>query len=174
MITRRLFTGSVAATALGGAWARTAQAGSTAIKAATGEVVLTVDGKVSVTNAPGCVQFDMAMLEAMPKAVIETSTPWTAGKARFEGVLLTDILAITGARGTTIRASALNDYSVDLPVEDAARYKPIVAFRLNGQYMPVREKGPLWIMYPFDSDTDLRTETIYSRAVWQLHSLTVS
>jgi hypothetical protein len=39
--------------------------------------------------------------------------------------------------------------------------------------MPVRDKGPLFIIYPFDTDASLRSERYYSRAAWQLKSIEI-
>jgi hypothetical protein len=33
--------------------------------------------------------------------------------------------------------------------------------------MSLRDKGPLWIIYPYDSKSDFRTEVVYSRSIWQ-------
>jgi hypothetical protein len=40
--------------------------------------------------------------------------------------------------------------------------------------MAVRDKGPLFIMYPFDRRPDLRNAVYYSRCVWQLKALDIS
>ncbi|MEC8574513.1 MAG: oxidoreductase, partial [Pseudomonadota bacterium] len=40
--------------------------------------------------------------------------------------------------------------------------------------MSLRDKGPLWIVYPFDSDPAYQTEAIYSRSIWQLEEITVT
>jgi hypothetical protein len=37
----------------------------------------------------------------------------------------------------------------------------------------VREKGPLFMIYPFDSDAALRNPLYYSRSVWQLKTIDV-
>jgi hypothetical protein len=34
--------------------------------------------------------------------------------------------------------------------------------------MSVRDKGPLWLIYPYDSKAEYQSETIYSRSIWQL------
>ena len=39
--------------------------------------------------------------------------------------------------------------------------------------MPVRDKGPLFIIYPFDSSAELRSEPYYSRSAWQLRTIEV-
>ena len=83
------------------------------------------------------------------------------------------MLAAAGAKGTALRAVALNDYKVEIPVEDALRHKVLMATRLDGQPMPVRDKGPLFIIYPYDESADLRSERYYSRSAWQLRTLEV-
>ena len=39
--------------------------------------------------------------------------------------------------------------------------------------MSIRDKGPLWVVYPYDSSADYRTEVIYSRSIWQLDRIEV-
>jgi hypothetical protein len=34
--------------------------------------------------------------------------------------------------------------------------------------MSIREKGPLWLVYPYDLNKAYQSETIYSRSIWQL------
>lgn len=143
------------------------------LPAPTGEIILTIEGEIGKTNSAAGAQFDMAMLEAMPKASFKTSTPWIEGVSTFDGVPLAALLSIVEARGDTITAVALNDYAAPLPVADAEN-GAIVAYKLNGDYMSLRKKGPLWIIYPFDDKPELKTETVYARSVWQLRKMTLS
>jgi len=39
--------------------------------------------------------------------------------------------------------------------------------------MHVREKGPLWIVFPYDESSEFRTDYVYSQSVWQLSRLDV-
>ena len=39
--------------------------------------------------------------------------------------------------------------------------------------MPVSDKGPLFIVYPYDSDPALHSQKFYGRSVWQLSRLIV-
>ena len=50
---------------------------------------------------------------------------------------------------------------------------PIIAYEMNGKPMSRREKGPLWIVYPYDSAAKYRTELAHARSVWQLDRLDV-
>lgn len=139
-----------------------------------GEVILTVSGEISATNAEGAAEFDLAMLEALGTETIETTTIWTEGPQAFEGVSLKALAEAVGMEGATLRATAINDYAVEIPLTDAVEGGPIVAYRMNGAEMSVRDKGPLWIVYPYDASADYRTEVIYSRSIWQLDRIVVT
>lgn len=138
-----------------------------------GKVVLSIGGRVTRHNTPGRADFDMDMLAALPQHQLVTRTPWHAGVQNFTGPLLRDVLAQAGASGQKLVAVALNDYRCEIPVEDAARFPVIVARLNNGEPMRVRDKGPLFIVYPYDSDAQLRSDRYYSRSAWQLRSLQV-
>jgi hypothetical protein len=135
--------------------------------------LLTVSGKIGGAAVNGTVEFDRAALEAVGMVSFETSTPWFKDPVRFEGVPLAKLMDTVGATGDRIVAVALNDYSAELPMEDVRKYNPILALKRNGEYMPVRDKGPLFIVYPFDSNPDLKNQKYYSRSVWQIARLEV-
>lgn len=136
-----------------------------------GRVILTLSGLVERTNAPGKAEFDMDMLAALPQHSYTTQTPWYPQPRKFTGPLLRDVLAAAGTRGSKLLAVALNDYKVEIPAEDAQRRDVLMARLLDDKPMPVRDKGPLFIVYPFHTDEELRSERYYSRCAWQLKSL---
>jgi hypothetical protein len=138
-----------------------------------GPVVLTVSGRIGRPNAGSRAEFDMTMLEQLPQRSFVTHTPWYATPRKFTGPLLRDVMAACGANGSNLRAVALNDYHVDLPFDDATRYDVLLARLLDDKPMAVREKGPLFIIYPFDSSAELRNTVYYSRSAWQLKSIEV-
>ena len=139
-----------------------------------GKVVLTLTGKVASGNGPdGTAIFDMALLERLPRHSFTTKTPWYAKPRRFTGVLLRDLLGAVGSPPARLNATALNDYRVEIPLEDVARGHAMLAFQLDEQPMSVREKGPLVIIYPFDDKPELRSAVHYSRAIWQLRALDI-
>ena len=138
-----------------------------------GEVILTISGPIETTNVDGTAQFDLEMLEAMDATTFETTTIWTAGEHSFTGVSLAVLADRLGLEGETLRATAINDYAIDIPLSDAVEGGPIVAYRMDGDTMPVRDKGPLWIVYPYDANADYRTEVVYSRSIWQLDRIEV-
>ena len=144
-----------------------------ALEQPAGTVLLSISGRVRNPNAGARVDFDMAMLEALAQSSFTMRTPWFAQSRRFTGPLLRDVLAAAGAQGTKLRLIALNDYQVEMPFEDCQRHDVIVARLLDGQPMAVRDKGPLFVVYPFDAQPDLRSATYYSRSAWQLRAIDV-
>lgn len=142
------------------------------LSAPTGDVLLTISGEIAHTNAGDTAEIDYEMLAALPAQVIVTSTPWTEGETEFTGAALSDVLDMVGARGTMLHAVALNNYLVEIPVSDAEEVAPIIAYLQNGNRMPVRNKGPLWVVYDFD-DLPGDDELYFVRAIWQLSRIEV-
>lgn len=118
-------------------------------------------------------ELSLDMLDAMEQVEFSTTTIWTEGVVRFSGVPVMHLLESLKAEGTTLRMSALNDYAVEMPTAELENDAPIIATRMNGQTMPVREKGPYWVVYPFDSSAEYRTEGKYAQSIWQLKTLAV-
>ena len=132
-------------------------------------VILSVSGSIGGGAEPKPAKtFDLATLEAMPQHSFTTKTPWYSGPETFSGVLMRDIMQQVGASGSQLLVVALNDYTSEIPLDDFKRYDVILAFKRDGVYMPVSDKGPLFIVYPYDSDPALRTEKFYSRSAWQV------
>ena len=139
--------------------------GGTAVMADEGHAltVVTTDGDSHVLY--------LDELDAMDQVEFATTTIWTDGEVVFTGVSVSNLLQALEAAGNVLRMSALNDYAVEMPVSELEDHAPIIATRMNGRTMSIRDKGPYWIVFPFDSDPEYRTETNYSRSVWQLESL---
>ena len=143
------------------------------VHADVGKVLLTVSGNIRNGNAAGIAAFDESALKTLPRHVIETTTVVTDGVRRFEGFLMRDLLAMVGAQGRTVTASALNDYVIDIPIEDFRRFDVLVATHMDGVRLQPRDKGPFWIVYPRDEHDELRDIRYDYRWVWQLMRLDV-
>lgn len=133
-----------------------------------GDVVLTVSGVPGMAHMGDVLQFDRESLAELGVVTVETSTIWTDGIQVFEGVPLVNLTTMLDLEDGTLRATAINDYAIEIPVEDAVEGGPIIAMLMNGEEMSIRDKGPLWVIYPYDSSPDYRTEVVYSRSIWQL------
>ncbi len=150
-----------------------ARMGRAAAAALTGKPILTVSGRISIVNNGNVAEFDRDMLEALGTVGFETMTPWYDKPVRFDGVPMERLMQAVGATGDSVTAVALDDYSTDIPISDFHAYGVILALKRNGVYMPVRDKGPLFIVYPYDSKPELRHQRFYSRSAWQVSKLIV-
>ena len=135
-----------------------------------GAVILTIDGATGDGKAH---TFTLDDLKKLPAAGFKTKTPWHDGPQQFDGVLMSDLMHAVGAKGKVLHVRALDDYKSDVPVADFDKYKPIMAYLQNGKPMSVRDKGPLFVVYPYDSDAALRNETFYTRSPWQVAAITI-
>ena len=144
-----------------------------ALPAPTGKILLTVSGKIATRNNADVAGFDRDMLEALGVEGFNTVTPWYGAPVKFEGVALDRLMKVVGASGDTITAFALNDYTTDIPIDDFAHYNVILALKRDGEYMPVKDKGPLFIVYPYDSAPELKAQKYYSRSAWQVNRIVV-
>jgi hypothetical protein len=135
--------------------------------------ILEITGSIGATNKDGAAVFDREMLESLGLETITTTTPWHKGPVTFEGVSMAKVMKTIEAKGKTVKALALNDYETQIPMEDFSKFNVILALKRDGEYMPVRDKGPLFIVYPYDSNPDLKSQTYYGRSAWQLKKLEI-
>jgi hypothetical protein len=139
-----------------------------------GDPVLTISGKITVHNVGQSAAFDMPALEGLGLTGFTTTTPWTK-KTDFQGVLLSTLLRRVGAHDDTTAISyALNDYVVEIPLKGMSADGPLVATRMNGQFMPVKQFGPLFVIYNFDKHSEWLNNAMYARCIWQLQRMTMA
>ena len=137
-------------------------------------IVLTIDVQETDGNAATVTQLTRDDLRALPPVTFETNTNWTKGTHRFTGVALRALLDQWGVADGEIELMAINGYSVVLPVDDPTNDGAILAYLMDGEPMSARDKGPLWMVYNYDSDRQYRTETVFSRSIWQLDRIIIS
>jgi len=140
----------------------------------TGPVILEISGKISHTNSGEKLILDREQLIALGMATLTVTTPWTDGIVTFTGPKLIDVLKLAGAKGNNLSTFAINDYEVKIPVSDARKFPVILALNKNGQPLNIRDRGPVWIIYPWGDNASLRTDIYYSRSVWQLKLVIVN
>ena len=143
------------------------------LKAPTGAVILSVSGAIEQTNQEGVAEFDRDMLTELDWTTIESYTTWTEGPKKFTGVPLATLLDAVGANGTELVATALNDYSVKIPVADAEEHDVLLALEMDGEQMRIRDKGPIWVIYP-QSEAEAAEPEFDEKMIWQLKSLEIT
>ncbi|MGU3413951.1 molybdopterin-dependent oxidoreductase [Enterobacteriaceae bacterium C23F] len=138
-----------------------------------GKVLLTMSGNIENTNEGDKAVFDLESLEKLGLVSFQTTSPWYDGRTTFTGISLQKLMDYVGAKGSVVKVTALNDYTTDIPLNDFKKYNVILALKINGEYMRVRDKGPLFVVYPYDSLPELNNQIYYSRSAWQVSKMKI-
>ena len=142
------------------------------IGAPTGEVVLTVTGDIGTANKGDRLELDLASLEKMRRVRLEAAEPFLKRRVMFEGVLLSDLLAVAEvpASATKVSLTALDDYKVDFKLEDVRSSQMLLATKADGKHMPVDRSGPIRIVFP-DASSLGRNPDLW---IWSVSSMRVA
>lgn len=123
-----------------------------------------------------------ADLLALPQHSYATSTLWTSAVPVFAGPTLHALLLGQGvdldpsgteSAETILRLTALNGYHVDMPLAEVTPDAPLLAMTRDGVALTARDKGPVWVVHPYNADRRWRSEIVYARAIWQLTEIVV-
>ncbi|MBQ1202458.1 MAG: oxidoreductase [Loktanella sp.] len=120
------------------------------------------------------VSFTYEELLALPQTEFRTSTIWTSGVDTYTGPSLAAVLDAAEMPQDDLRIFAINDYNVDFPADRIVGDTPILTIQVNGAPFSIREKGPIWLLFPFDDDHRFRTEDNFALSVWQLNQIDVA
>jgi hypothetical protein len=142
------------------------------IGAPKGEVVLTVSGAIGARNKGRTLELDLASLEQMRRVRLEAAEPFLKRRVMFEGVLLSDLLAVAEVPDTasTVSLTALDDYKVDFKLADVRSSQMLLATKADGKHMPVDRAGPIRIVFP-DSSGLGRNPDLW---IWSVASMKVA
>jgi hypothetical protein len=142
------------------------------ISAPQGEVVLTVTGDIGTANKGKKLELDLASLEQMRRVRVEAAEPFLKRRVMFEGVLLSDLLAVAGvpSSASTVSMTALDDYKVDFKLDDVRSSQMLLATKADGKHMPVDRSGPIRIVFP-DSSSLGRNPDLW---IWSVASMKVA
>ena len=142
------------------------------IAAPKGEVVLTVTGDIGAANKGSRLELDLASLEQMRRVRLEAAEPFLKRRVMFEGVLLSDLLAMAGVPDSASKVSvtALDEYKVEFKVADVRSSQMLVATRADGEHMPVDRSGPTRIVFP-DGSSLGRNPDLW---IWSVSSIKVA
>lgn len=124
-----------------------------------------------VKNGEHEIGFSLEDFRKYKKYNIETTTRWSNGeKIKYTGVRLIDILGKT-ENFHFVYAYGFNNYVSVIPIEKIVKYNPIIAFMANEKIISVKEKGPLWIIFPYDKHPELQTHIAEAWYVWHLNKI---
>lgn len=128
---------------------------------------------LTVATDDGQKTYSFEQLTELPQTTVKTKNDYIDARSTFSGPSLKMVLEQNGiGPDAELKMQALNDFSVTVPAADAFNYDVILAVLKDGEKMPIRDKGPIWVIYPMDDHAELRDDLYNGRLVWQLKSIT--
>ncbi len=129
---------------------------------------------LTVTTSEKSATYTLEDLLSMPQTTVVTKNDYVDDATAFQGPSLRSILTEMDLdRNANLKMVALNDFVSEVPAKDAFTYDVILAVLRDGEVMSVRDKGPIWVIYPMDEHPELQDDVFNSRLVWQLKSISV-
>ncbi|MCB1366754.1 MAG: molybdopterin-dependent oxidoreductase [Rhodobacteraceae bacterium] len=111
-------------------------------------------------------------LRDLGETELRTGNEFVDGERLFRGPLVRDVLRHAGAdNATLVRLTAANDYQVEIAAEEFMKYEVILALSMDGVPLSMRDKGPIWVIYPISSHAELQDPVFNNRLIWQLVKL---
>ncbi|WP_086981468.1 hypothetical protein [Vibrio aphrogenes] len=113
-----------------------------------------------------------ADLQALPQTQFTTSTPWTSQVHTYQGPKLSLLIEQFEQPITSIQVFAYNGYAVDINKSEWQQYPFILAMKQDGQELTLRNKGPLWILLPFDQNPTFSSkQSLLNQSIWQIEKI---
>jgi len=140
--------------------------------APTETVLVSITGRIAKPNAGQQLDLDERILKSLAQVEYETYDAAIRERVTYRGVLLADVLQLAGADqdATLLHAIALDDYETDIPL-DALKWPVMLALYRDNERLTTRNKGPVQIVFPTQSDID--PQTWDPKWVWSLRTLEV-
>ena len=126
---------------------------------------------ISVTTRSGdATKLSRMDLAALPQTAFTTTFPWSKTPRRLEGPSIADLVDRFDPerRASTIEFVALDAYLVSTEIDRLVRDEALLALRQDGAYLPVADKGPALLMFPFTDRPELDDKAHGSLCIWQI------
>ncbi len=140
---------------------------STVSLAITDEVVLTI-----FEEGEPLQKYSQKMLDVHPESFsLSTMTPWTNAVDQYKAIPLKSILGSIINKYDTLHLKAENGFEVHENIRFLLDADAFLAFKKNGQFMRLRDKGPVWLLFPYSQRPKLDDAFHNQVAVWMLYEV---
>lgn len=133
---------------------------------------LIVNTDPATSCGPKELVFSEAQLAALPQKTFKTKHTWAAEAQEFSGPLLADVLKQVCPSARNIYLRSLDQYSIMVDFPKIVKYEPILALRINGKPLTIREKGPIWLIINTDG-FKIPPRSLDNMFVWQLYYIRI-
>lgn len=131
--------------------------------------ILTVSGRIGAMNQGETIVMDRQTLESVGVVEYEVHDPFEDRPIVYRGVLMSELLKVWQVADdvTVARFTALNDYQIDVPIEDFQQYPVLFAMQADGVTLTPDYRGPAMLVYPLD-DYEFDLISNKRRWIWQI------
>lgn len=131
---------------------------------------------LTVTDGGVTLAFSRNDLAAMEQTAFETTAPFMPIPRRMEGPSVATLLRAFDPNKTFERMAiaALDSYLVEAEVPALVEEEAILAIRQDGAFLPVADKGPALLIFPFDDRPALQDKRHYGLCIWQIVEIRLS
>ncbi|WP_254868912.1 molybdopterin-dependent oxidoreductase [Vibrio hepatarius] len=137
-------------------------------QAASSQLVVRIDDQQTITLS------QQEIAQQFKPTTFHTQLPWFEEEQTFTGFRVADLLEQYGIDDyTSVWFIGLNDYSSITTKENIIQYDPIVTYEMDGESIPVRKKGPFWLMFNLSKYPELDKVEFHAQMVWQLKEIVV-
>jgi hypothetical protein len=128
-----------------------------------------------IRSADKVVEIPLSKIATLPQSEYVAVLPGIDDKPhRARGPLLRDVLALADVTGDVLQVVGYDRYKAEIPITDLDAFQVLAAREVDGKPLTLRDKGPLWIVYPSEAHPELRFNPIYeARSVWQVKEISV-
>jgi len=111
-------------------------------------------------------------LEKLPLTEYNAFDPFKKQRINFTGVLLRDIVREYGAAGVDrVQVKAIDQYIADFIRDEWARIDILLATRMDGKPITIKQNGPVRIVLPDDTARDMGHDVFIAKWIWFVKSI---
>ena len=116
-------------------------------------------------------QYSVDQLLNIQTSTLKTLTPWSKGEPIFKGLNIIDLLNKHNITSGELKLTALNDYSISVPVQELIEAQAFLAMYQDDKILKVRDKGPFWLIFPWSNRSELINTKVSSWSIWQIKTI---
>ncbi len=102
---------------------------------------------------------------------VETYNPWEKRTEVYTGIWVSDLIKTYGQGTTSLKLTAIDDYQVTLNNEEWQNLRILLATKVNGQYIDVKNKGPMRVVFPDYDAANKHYELSLPKWLWMIKRL---
>lgn len=102
---------------------------------------------------------------------IEVYNPWEKRREVYSGIWVSELIKQYGPSAKSLTLTAIDSYQTTLNDEEWQSFRIMLVTKVNGQYIDVKNKGPMRIVFADYDAADNRYELSLPKWMWMIKQL---